>query len=357
MAWCVALLAVLFGPSAGALAEREDPYEGLDREQVRVYQNYSRLFCTQFFRFNETRFVILPNHSPRRENSSGRTYDEAEAEMTQTRVVVRAGVRYEEKILPPAGEVIAWAMVIPDIEVGHYGHINSVVVDKILGPDEMIVRDLLLIPPDQVGTEKNELRRGLRDRQRQYAGKRYRLLGFDTAGLMEGQTYLGPDRKGLHIAVMSTDPEHRFVLVDFTKLERTKTNEFTEVLRYVKLEPAVFIDMVRDNRERHNTKGDRESLISLYKRFYSRYLPKKVTTEPQIAPEEPKPKPEIPQPKPEPEQPKPEPEQPKPEQPKPVEQPKPKPKPIEKEEEEDDWEYEENNDKNKEAPNFFGIPF
>ncbi len=353
------LLAVLVVALAApeAHAQRQDPLEGLDRDQRRVFQNYTRLFCTQFFRFGESRFVILPNHSARRENSSGRTYDETEERMTVVNSYVRNGIRHNKKILPPAGEVIASAMVIPDIEVGHYGHINSVTIDKVLGPEEMIVRNIVLIPGDQVGTEKNELRKKLAERQKQYQGKRYRLLGFKTEGVSAGASYVGPKNRGLHIAVMSTDPENgvEFVLVNYDKLKRTRTSEFAEVLRYVKLEPGEFINMVRDNRETHKTKGDRASLITLYKRFYSRYVPRKITTGPATRPEpkpEPKPAPR-PEPKPEPEpQPKPE---PKP-QPKPEPEPQPQPEP-EPEEEEDDWEYEEGDETNNDEPNFFGIPF
>lgn len=367
-ALAVLVLFCTLAPLAPA-QQSKDPYEGLDRDQRRVYQAYTRLFCAQFFRFGEKRFVVLPNHDRKRENSSGRTYDQAFEEMTITNTVRRNGAIREVKDYPEVGEVVADAKIIPAIDVGHFGYIHSATITDIIGPDEMIIESIILITMQDVGKTNNTLRKKLFERQKQYDKRTYRLLGFDTKGLEAGQTFAGPDDKGVHLAVMSTDRTHNFVLVNFDKLKRVRTTEFTEVLRYVDLEPLGFIDMVRDNRERLSTKGDQASLISIYRRFYNRYTPKRVTAGPAVRPDaaddgddaaptvgdgpatRPDDDPSTPD----------DPASDKPDTPR-EEEPRPEPddrdRPREDDEdEEDDWEYDEQDDNSPDEPNFFGIPF
>lgn len=346
----VVLLAGWLATPAEAL-RREDPLAGLTSSQRRVFQNYTRLYCQQFFRFDDDRFVLLPNYQRSRENSTGRTYDQAMEEMTEIEIVKIRSSKKEIKHPPPAAEVIISARVIPAIDVGHYGFVNSVIIKDIVGPKEMIVTTLELIPPSEVGREKNTLRKAAAKRQKEYARKTYRLLGFNTKDLKAGDKYYGPRKKGLQIAVMSTDPKHNFVLVDYDRLERVRTNEFPEALAYVQIEPLAFIDMVRDNREKLTTEGDKASLISIYRRFYNRYRPKRLSSTslpPAIAPE-PKPEPK-PEPRPDPDFDRPDPTP----QPKPEPKPQPKPEPVE--EEEDDWDYEEDTKSAPDKPTFFGIP-
>lgn len=286
-----AAIALLVAPHASA--QRADPLADLEREEKGQFMRYRSVFTRQFFRYGERRFVILPNIVRKRENSNGRTYDQAYEEMTKTERVRINGFWREKDYPPPHGEVVASALVIPAIDVGHYGFVNSVVVDKILGPEEMIVRDINLIPMDQVGTTENELRLQLVERQQNYRGQKHRLLGFSTEGLRQGQEYTGPEKKGVQVAVMSTDydPANEFVLVNFEKLDRVKTSEFHEVLEYVKLTPLQFNQVVRDNRERLKGAGDKATLISLYRRLYNRYRPSKRVTQapPQVPADEDKP--------------------------------------------------------------------
>jgi hypothetical protein len=343
------LLAGWLATPAEAL-RREDPLASLNSAQRRVFQNYTRLYCLQFFRF-EDRFVLLPNYQRSRENSTGRSYDQAFEEMT-TYEVHRLGTK--TKILPPAAEVIVSAKVIPAIDVGHYGFVNSVVIKEIVGPSEMIIGNIELIPKGEVGTKNNSVRKAAAERQKQYNNQTYRLLGFSTKDLKAGDKYFGPRKKGLQVAVMSTDPKHAFVMVNYDKLKRVRTNEFHEALSYVQIEPLSFIEMVRDNREKLTTEGDKVSLITIYRRFYNRYRPKRLssTTRPTPRPE-PEPQPE-PEPEPEPvdvEDPTPEPEP----EPEPRPEPEPEPEP-EDEEEEDDWDYEEDTESAPDKPTFFGIP-
>lgn len=348
----------LAGPAEAQ--RRKDHLAGLTSSQRRVFQNYTRMYCSQFFRFDDDRFVLLPNYERSRENSTGRTYDQAYEEMTEIEVIKTSLGAKKIKHPPPAAEVIVAARVIPSIDVGHYGFVNSVTVKEIIGPAEMIVSSIELIPRSEVGRENNALREAAIERQLTYASKSYRLLGFRTKDLEPGQQYYGPRKKGLQIAVMSTDPQHEFVLVNYDKLERVRTSDFPEALAYVQIGPLAFIDMVRENRETLATEGDKASLIYIYRRYYNRYRPKRLSSISRPAPPSVRPEP-TPEPTPEPEpvpeiklpEPVPEPEVDKPE-PKP--EPKPKPKPEPEEDEEDDWDYEEDTESAPDKPTFFGIP-
>ncbi|MFI4861727.1 MAG: hypothetical protein ACIAXF_13735 [Phycisphaerales bacterium JB063] len=251
----------------------------LDRAGQRLFQNYTRVFCRQFFHY-EDRFIMLPNHYRRREASTGKTYDQVVEEMTWVEQV-RAGGNVIREIThrPPRGEAIAASLVIPELEVGHYGYIDAVTIERIVRDNEMIVRDVRLIDPEIVGSDNNTHRLALVERQRTYEGKTYRLHGFSTAGLREGQLYRGPDEKGIHIAVAGVDQHHNFVFINFERLRRIRTNEFEDALAYVDLSPAEFNDLTRGNREEHGVQGDMMTMIALYNHYYTAFrIPRPAVT-------------------------------------------------------------------------------
>ena len=366
-------------------AQRKDPLEGLTSAQRRIFQNYTRLYCQQFFKF-EDRFVLLPNYERSRENSTGRSYDQAFEEMTEKKTIYPAGntIPKEIQIKPETAEVIVAAKMIPAIDVGHYGFVNSVTVKDIIGPNEMIVTSIELIPQSEVSkfeeldkqaqesalfgveqideeqlqeaNKKYVYRRAAAERQKAYLYSSYRLLGYNTKDLNPGDKYFGPQKKGMQVAVMSTDPQHEFVLVNYDLLQRVSTREFPDALTYVEIEPLMFLDMVRENREKYTTEGDKASLISIYRRYYNRYRPKRLSSIVQLEPQ-PEVQPE-PQPEPQPQRPTTEDLTPEPEPevaPEPV---RPDPPRIEPdaEAEEDEWDLQEDTPSESDTPTFFGIP-
>ena len=363
----VLLLVSLAAPQADA--QRRNPLEGLDRDQQRIFKNYTRLFCAQFFRYGDSHYAILPNYYTKRENSSGLTSGQVIEMMTEVRKEKRGLGVVNVSYPPPDAEVVARAKILPDFEVGHYGFVQSVRVTQIIGPEEMIVTSVELIPESYVGTTKNEYRKARFALQEANEDKTFRLIGFRTKGLNVGSTYKGPAGKGLQVAVMSTDRQHAFVLVNFDALQRVRTSEFPDVLGYVKISPLAFVDMVRDNRVRLQSQGDKASLISIYRRFYDRYRPSRVSSKPPVR---------IP-PKPPTVTPKPPttsddgdnagsdyertidtdvPEEDEPAgnndtETQPDREPDREPEPVE-DEEEDDWEYNENSSPSE--VEFFGIP-
>ena len=273
-AW-VALFVCLFvcgGVAAQAQRER-DPLAELSPQNQRLYRTYTGIFCRPFFRYGDDLFVLLPRHEKGHDNSSGRSADQARKDMTTVRTVRRSGFERKEREAPPEGEVVATAKIIPKLDVGHYGYVHAFTINEVLGPNEMIVGGLTLIPDDAIGRDNNEQRKELSNRQRRFKDKTYRVLGISTLRLKEGQVYTGTRGKGVKLAVMSTDKDHAFVLVSYDKLRRIRTHEFADLLAYVGLTPASFIDLVRDNRESKKTiaKGDQASWVALHKLMYDRY--------------------------------------------------------------------------------------
>jgi hypothetical protein len=261
------LVLLACGWSGAAGAQEEE----LDREGQRVFRNYTRVFCLQFFEY-EDRFILLPNYYRAREASTGKTYDQAVEELTETRTERAGGniVRHIE-VLPPRGEAIAVSLVLPAIDVGHYGFIDAVTVVRVISENEMIVKDLRLIDPAAVGSENNTHRRALAERQKGYVDTTYRLHGFRTVGLTPGTLYRGPEDAGLHIAVAGADQHHNYVLINYERMRRIRTSQFADALAYVGITPAAFNEMVRGNREQHGAQGDKATLIGLYKRYYTAF--------------------------------------------------------------------------------------
>lgn len=267
--WMLLAVALLLAACLPCGAQQVD--EGLDREGQRIFRNYTRVFCQQFFAY-EDRFVLLPNYYRAREASTGKTYDQAVEELTEVRVERAGGnVVREIKILPPRGEAIAVSMVLPAIDVGHYGFIDAVTVVRVISDTEMIVKDVRLIDPAIIGSENNTHRSALVERQKGYVDQTYRLHGFSTRGLTPGALYRGADDTGLHIAIAGADQHHNFVLINYDRMRRIRTSQFADALAYVDLSPAGFNEIVRGNRENHGAQGDKVTMIGLYKRYYTAF--------------------------------------------------------------------------------------
>jgi len=364
--------------SAPSLAQggEDDPVRALSSTDRRIYENYTRVFCRQFFRYEDhDKFVILPNYVRDRDASTGKTYDQVFEEMSYTEVRSSGGIAREYTIRPPRGEVLAVSMVIPSIEVGHYGYLNSAMVREVLGPNEAIISDVQYIYPEaeHIRNEPARHRIDLAKRQKQLVGQAYRVVGFDTSAMVPGKRWFGPDAKGIHIAVAASDPTHNFILVNFEKLTPVRTREFTEALTYVRLTPEDFIARARINRENKTSlaEGDIQTLIDLYVLYYNRFRVPRTTISSNAA-VRPAPRPTPPAPtstpetQPEPALPEritldiPEHNDPPAQEPRdePVDEPAEEPQPERHEPaappaEDDDWEP---NDDGSDVPTFFGIP-
>ncbi len=102
-------------------------------------------------------YVALPGYNPLYPSSKGVTTEQA-AEKMGKKVNVQNGLVSRQTTIPlPLPEAQAVAMTLPTMEVGQYGFIHSFKVEKILGPDEMIVNTVWLIDPELTLKDKESL--------------------------------------------------------------------------------------------------------------------------------------------------------------------------------------------------------
>lgn len=179
-------------------------------------------------------YYALPNFEPRFPSSFGRTADQLRRE-SQRQIRVQDGIMIRTITVPTMSpeEANAAAMSLPSVMSGEYGHVQSLRVQEILGPDEMLIRGIQLIDAREL-SRVIQHERSLMSRQRMPAadidarinamfGHRERLAevqrdrsfshpfivrGFDTRGIQPGSQWTGP-REGLQIAVLQGPPTER----------------------------------------------------------------------------------------------------------------------------------------------------
>ena len=166
------------------------------------------------------------------------------------------------------------------MELGAYGYLHSVEVQEILGPDEMIVTEPWLIDPDrldeQFKQEERRLkqldatradleelearwaqRRALEEQQRQREFRQpMRLKGFATDGLEAGKRWLGPEGRGLQVALVKQEnigsdqrPRFRMVATPADRFGDGLTQQqFVDLLAERGMDIAAFTDLVREMR-------------------------------------------------------------------------------------------------------------
>lgn len=170
----------------------------------------------------EAGVVCLPTYARRYDNSTGRTVAAARASLSASLVgqdEYGREVRYG--IDAPLAEGQALARTIPDLDVGSYGWVESVVVERVLGEADMLVSEVRLIDDEALRAEKQrerdaasgrterevvdfrfERREELIRRQRDRGYRRtMRVVGVSTLGLVPDQRYAGPDGRGLQLAI------------------------------------------------------------------------------------------------------------------------------------------------------------
>jgi hypothetical protein len=102
-------------------------------------------------------YVALPSYNPLYPSSTGVTADQA-AEKMGKKASVNTGLVSRVTIVPLSlPEAQAAAMTLPSMEIGQYGYIHSFRVDKILGPDEMVVSSVWLLDPEATTKEKEAI--------------------------------------------------------------------------------------------------------------------------------------------------------------------------------------------------------
>ncbi|XAL99194.1 hypothetical protein OT109_16630 [Phycisphaeraceae bacterium D3-23] len=209
-----------------------------DPVDARTYRawagNYRQLaqYCAEF----EDDFMVIPNYNRRVPSSRGLTRAQAVDELTITWRETTGGISQNRMREPQPEEAHAYAYALPDLEVGTYGHLHSVEIVEILGPEEMLVKELWLIDIDQVSDDydRDNARarangaRNIREQLNQLYEQRlalkelqededaydqtHRLVGYETLGLSAGERWAGPDPdEGFQVALvrweLPPDPE------------------------------------------------------------------------------------------------------------------------------------------------------
>lgn len=143
-------------PSAVGPVSPEAAAALTNMKQKDAFTKFWSTYARAFIPWNDD-YVSLPTYNPLHPNSSGLSADQVKDKMTKTVTVQDLNVRKQQAITPPYPEIQAAAMTIPSMEVGQYGYIHSFKVDKILGPDEMLVKDIWLIDADATLKEKQAI--------------------------------------------------------------------------------------------------------------------------------------------------------------------------------------------------------
>lgn len=173
-------------------------------------------------------YFAVPSYDPDYPSSRGMTLDQAMQKHTVTESVDRGPVTINTRKVAaiPRPEAEAVAMALPWVAPGQYGYVRSVYIEKILGPEEMIVRDIELIDATELKKEIELRKKGmtdsieqnavdrtyaertkLADKQKEIAFRSTIVLrGYKTENLAEKTRWMGPNsgsgRIGMQVAVL-----------------------------------------------------------------------------------------------------------------------------------------------------------
>jgi hypothetical protein len=317
--------------SAPASAQEFTELDGtpIDSRLRRAWAGNWRDFARSVAPF-EDGYIVVPNYDRRTPSSLGMSERDAIEKLTETYTETTGIIRETRTWTPPREEAEAYANTLPKMDLGTYGYIHSVEVVEVLGPEQMLVKNIWLIDGDAVERayerelaelQMQERRNGRNNRggpdaravvdaryamrlavveyqQNREFGQTCRLVGYDTRGLQPGQRYAGPRDEGFQVAVAkwdhvavpaedeaqdqaeeddrprrssrrSDEPDPMLVLVDPLPVMRVNTTEeqFIEMLDKRGLKIVEFIELVRELRE-----ADRETSEEL---IFNELLPPK----------------------------------------------------------------------------------
>lgn len=242
-------------------------------------------YATRYVK-RDAEYFAVPGYDPAFPSSRGITVEQVLDKHQGTQTLDRQGysMPLRKVTLIQRAEAEAVAMPIPWVTPGQYGYVRSVFIEKILGPDQMLVRDIELVDATELKKEvelkkksvtdsgdQNVIDRAyaertkLADRQKEIAFRSPILLtGFPTENLTEKSRWLGPNagsgKIGLQIAVVRAVTEVKsagsgksykvplrkfYEAVPAEKLKEGITKgEFEEMLAQRGLGVPAFVEMV-----------------------------------------------------------------------------------------------------------------
>ncbi len=163
-----------------------------DPERVeRLYSQHARLIGREYIKLGDE-YSPIHGYDPRYPSSYKELLATTKAKMTETKTIQDGLIRRRIVVPPVPAEAEAVAMVLPSFDVGAYGYLHSVEVVSIVGPEEMIVSNVLLFDTSTLAgataaqrVEREKLR--LRQVQWNQQSSTMRLFGHLTAGLKPGE--------------------------------------------------------------------------------------------------------------------------------------------------------------------------
>ena len=199
---------------AGALTVEINGPTITDADRVdRLYQQHSRTIAKQYFAIGGDYAPIL-DYDPKFPSSAKETLATAKARMTTTRVD-RVGLITKKVTVPPIStEAEAVAMGLPSFETGAWGYIHSAEIAEIVGPEELLIKNLWLVDAESLRSvdyrekvERDKLAR--RQGDWNFGGNLMRLHGYPTAGLKIADRIgiTGKGGKPLQICILGSEAQ------------------------------------------------------------------------------------------------------------------------------------------------------
>jgi len=290
---------VLVGPCVGQTtqastnreaAKKKDPLSGLSPISRSYWRRYWKTFASNYVQFGED-VLCIRGYNPKYPSSRGKTVkDVLRANRSGYTAKARGyrGAERTERVNMPAADAQVEAMVLPELSIGQYGWIYSVRIERVLGDDDMVVRDVRRINCDDYRRDRDNDRSELSRRYNnwklageltdymyknrdalcrdEWSGRStyLRLQGFDTSGLTSGMTWRGKKDGGIHLAILGlitadsdkgrryhewSDGRRLLVAVPTSRLKEGLTEkQFRDLIQKRGFTLQSFIDLVEKER-------------------------------------------------------------------------------------------------------------
>ncbi|MAE68178.1 MAG: hypothetical protein CMJ18_28340 [Phycisphaeraceae bacterium] len=267
-----------------------EPVTDSPRRLQAIWTRYWKEIASQFVKVGDE-YYSLPRYDDRHA-SSARINPQAFIEKHRQALRFRGyRTNYVRHEAPDAVDASIASMVIPGLKIGEYGYIHSGVVGRVLGKDDMVVREIWYVDNQKVRRDRDRAGRSLDrayrhnwDARRKAMATRFvardrlvqlhrtswkiklHLHGYDTSNLVSGKRWTGPSGKGLHIAIVGseTDPDYRnqrlFVAVAMSRFKKGLGEQaFRELVEFRGFTIEQFAALIQAERK----KGRRKAVARL----------------------------------------------------------------------------------------------
>ncbi len=278
---------------AGKPADNAAEVEALDPKARSYWRRYWQTVASGYVRFDD-QFLCIRGYNPRYPNSRGVTVDDVLKQAGRTEIEAKSWQgTMRMTVSMPQEEAQLQAMALPDLTVGQYGWIYSLRVERVLGPQDMVVRELRLLDCDEVRRAREDQHKDLREkkgwelaskvvdymytlRDRECRGQSafseqnqlLRAQGFSTEGLATGSIWRGPRGRGVQVAIIGvTDTPgigRTLILVPVEQLERgLDEDQFIQLLKERGLTIKAMADLIESQVRSRGSSNLRSTMIDV----------------------------------------------------------------------------------------------